>query len=51
MVGIDWQYYSLTLLGTMEFSIKFDTVKPGWSFVYIGVSSLVIVFRCPMNED
>ena len=25
----------LTLLRPMEFSIKFDTVKSGWSIVYI----------------
>ena len=30
------------LLGPREFSIKFDTVKPGWSIVYIEWSQVII---------
>ena len=32
----------LTLLGPMEFSIKFDTVMSGWSIVYIKGSQIII---------
>ena len=31
-----------SLLKPMEFSIKFDTVKSGWSIIYIEVSQVII---------
>ena len=34
--------YDKTLLRPMEFSIKFDTVKSGWSIVYIEESQDII---------
>ena len=34
---------SLTLLGPMEHSIKFDRVKPGWSIVYVEGSHVIIL--------
>ena len=34
--------YSLSLFGPMEFPIKFDTVKSGWSIVYIEGSQVII---------
>ena len=33
---------SLTLLRPMEFPIKFDTIKSGWSIVYIEGSQVII---------
>ena len=42
-------YYSisklLTLLRPMEFSVQFDTVNSGWSFVYIDESYVIISKR------
>ena len=35
-------YSELTLLRLMVFSIMFDTVKPGWSIVYIEGSQVII---------
>ena len=32
----------LTLCVPMEFSIKFDTVKSGWSIIYIKGSKVII---------
>ena len=34
--------YPLTLLRPMEFSLKFDTIKSGWSFVFIRGSKVII---------
>ena len=36
------QLYILTLLRPMEFSIKFHTVKSGWSIVYIEGLHIII---------
>ena len=40
----------VTLLRSMEFSIKFDTVKPGRSIVYIEESQ-VIILNMYFSED
>ena len=44
ILKIDYQSYGscLTLFVPMEFAIKFDTVKPGWSVVYIEGSQVII---------
>ena len=38
---LHYHIISLTLLRPMEFSIKFDTVKSGWSIVYIEGSQVI----------
>ena len=45
----------LTLCRPMEFSIKFDTVRPGWSIVYIEdlqvIISKIILCFCFLKID
>ena len=40
--------YRLTLLGLMEYSVKLDTVKSGWSIIYIEGSQVIISERKKM---
>ena len=49
----EWQINLLTLLRPMDFFIKFDTVKPGWSIVYIEGSQVVISkkYCISLSED
>ena len=39
-----WVHFGLTLCVPMEFPIKFNTVKSGWSIVYIEGSQMIIYF-------
>ena len=46
--------YVTTLFRLMDFSIKFDTVKSGWSIVYIEGSQVIISkkkYCISFNED
>ena len=41
-IVINFLFISLTLFVPIEFSIKFDTVKSGWSILYIEGSQVII---------
>ena len=43
-------FQSLTHLGPMEFSIKFNTLKPGWSIIYIE-GSQIIIYKISISKD
>ena len=37
-------WFTLTLCMPMDFSIKFHTVKSGWSIVYIEGPKIILIF-------